>query len=638
MMLLSAKTCKSTTRILSVLLAVIAIASEASAWDVTVSWVPDRLQEGAVGYEIHYGTTSRWTSEFLSYDTQVDVGNVTEHILALPDPSTVYYIAIVSYDTASGLVSDFSAEVATDPGVLFDSLPGSVGTIRLNHAETTVAVPESYHNPVVIMGPPSYHGPHPGTVRVADVQSDSFRVWFQEWTYLDVPHFIEDVSYLVLEQGRHQVPDGSIWEVGTFDLSGTGAWKRKRFSQNFSAAPALFLTTQTANELEPITVRARNVTETGFEAAFFEEEALMDGHDAETVGYLAVYSPRLSGMADFDGVEIPYLLQTVTVDERFVPTGSFALKLEEETSADSDVDHTDETVSALLLGANVFAQIVSDAGPEAVAIRRLMPKDPALVEWGVMEGVDHAWRTVPLFKTYTNPVVVAGPVSSRGFHPGVIRVQDVTGESFQIRYAEWLYLDKGHIYPERVFYLVAEAGSQFLAGLGIEAGRLENSKLLADGWESVDFSVELGSAPAVFTAVMTENGTDAVATRVQNVSATGFEVTMQEEEALSDWHTTETLGWIAIEKGVGASSDKRSIRVLDGFTDDRSTVIDFDQSFRRRFPILIADMTTTHEADPCTLRYEDITSSDVTVYLQEEQSQDTEVTHGLERISIFLAE
>jgi len=52
--------------------------------------------------------------------------------------------------------------------------------------------------------------------------------------------------------------------------------------------PHLFLTRQSVNDDDAVTVRASEVTTTGFKAVLFEEEALMDDHAPELVGYLAI--------------------------------------------------------------------------------------------------------------------------------------------------------------------------------------------------------------------------------------------------------------------------------------------------------------------------------------------------------------
>jgi hypothetical protein len=145
------------------------------------------------------------------------------------------------------------------------------------------------------------------------------------------------------------------------------------FTDTFPSTPALFLTTQTFNGPDPITVRARDVTNTGFEAALFEEENKMDGHATEEVGYLAVYSPQLLGTVNINGTNVPYLLQAQSVNHRFVPVLSSDIKLEEEKSKDSEIGHIDETVSILALGDKIFTQDISSSGGDTAAIRRPGP-------------------------------------------------------------------------------------------------------------------------------------------------------------------------------------------------------------------------------------------------------------------------
>jgi hypothetical protein len=420
-------------------------------------------------------------------------------------------------------------------------------------------------------------------------------------------------------------------------LSGTGTWTAHAFTGAFLSTPALFLTAQTFNGSDPIAVRARNVTNTGFEAALFEEEALMDGHVTEEVGYLAVYGPQLSGTVNINGTDVPYLLQAQSVDHRFVPILSSDIKLEEEKSEDSEVNHIDETVSILALGDKIFTQDISSNDGDTMPIRRLAPEYNAAMEWGTVDGVDHNWMKIPLAKEYQNPVVVAKPVSSRGGDPGVIRIKNVSHNSFELRYNEWAYLDGWHT-QERVFYMVAEAGEQSVAGLTVEARELDTSKLLADGWESINFSASFSQAPSIFTSVQTYNGADPVTTRLSDCSADGFDLTMDEEEAKNDGHTTETIGWIAIKNGTGNTNDNRSVVVLSGSTSHILTLINFGQSMARRFPVVVSDMVSTYGGDPGFLRYQDLSPSSIDLFIQEERSADNEMWHAMEDVSLFVAE
>jgi hypothetical protein len=71
----------------------------------------------------------------------------------------------------------------------------------------------------VILGALSYNGGDPSTVRVQDVTPKSFKVSIQEWDYLDGPHTTESLSYMVVEAGRHNMPDGTQYEAGLVDVS-----------------------------------------------------------------------------------------------------------------------------------------------------------------------------------------------------------------------------------------------------------------------------------------------------------------------------------------------------------------------------------------------------------------------------------
>jgi hypothetical protein len=186
--------------------------------------------------------------------------------------------------------------------------------------------------------------------------------------------------------------------------------------------------------------------------------------------------------------------------------------------------------------------------------------------------------------------------------------------------------------------MVVEAGIRSVAGLTVEAGKLNTSKLLADGWESITFSASFSQIPCVFTSVQTYNGADPVTTRLRNCTAAGFDLTMDEEEAKHDGHITETLGWIAIKRGTGNTIDNRSVVVLSDSTSHIPTQINFGQSMARRFPIVISDMVTTYGSDPCFLRYQDLGPSSIDLFIQEEASSDTEMNHTTEEVSLFVAE
>jgi hypothetical protein len=380
-----------------------------------------------------------------------------------------------------------SASLENELAILFKpetEIAMEVGKTDTDHNWKTIILSETYKDPVVIIGPPTYHGRQPGVVRVRNVEGNAFDVRFQEWNYLDGNHKVETIPYLVMERGRHEMQDGSIWEAGKFLIDKTRKWSQLDFNSSFPGIPTLILTGQTFNDSDPIVVRAKDVTEMGFKAALFEEEANFDGHEMEEVGYLAIYNQELSGTVNVNSQEIPYILQTQSVNHLFTPILSHQLKLEEEKSKDEEIAHIRENITVLSIGNNLFAQDISSKGGNTAALRRLDPEYEAPMEWGVVSGVDANWLQVPLFKEYTEPVVVVKPVSAYDKKPGVMRLRNISGNSFELRYDEWLYLDGDHE-PEQAFYLVAEKGKHSLAGLQVEVGTISSSMLRVDGWEEI---------------------------------------------------------------------------------------------------------------------------------------------------------
>ena len=547
----------------------------------------------------------------------------------------------ISATVADGTTGDANKADPNQPNV---AVVPAKGVAQAGGDWTFVDAPSGLVDAVVITGPPTFHGADPGVVRLMNISDIGFELRFQEWDYRhrvfgDNAHAVEDIPYLVLEPGRHTMSDGSLWEVGTFDLGGTAAPLAVHFGKTFAKAPKLFLTVQTANGGQAVSVRARNVTGDGFETALFEEEALMDGHAVETIGYLAIDSPKGGGVIELNGVQVPYLLQSLNADERWSPVLSQRIKVEEERSNDNEIDHADETLHVLALGDQVFAQQVSHNGPDTTALRRLEPTNDAPMEWGLVRGIDHNWQVLPFAKTYRNPILVAKAVSNRGGDPGVVRIKDLCAIGARLRYEEWGYLDGKHWLPEDVFYVVSEAGERRLGGLNVEADRLITSKLGRAGqWEDVPFNTLFMAKPVVLSSVMSANGADPVITRVADLDAGGFALAMDEQESKADGHTSEVLGWIAITPGTATTSEGRKFWALSRELSDQLLAVRYPLPTSGRFPTVVSDVDSANGLDPVFLRYANPTNTQVELKLGEEQSKDSETGHVPEEVGVFVGE
>jgi hypothetical protein len=228
-------------------------------------------------------------------------------------------------------------------------------------------------------------------------------------------------------------------------------------------------------------------------------------------------------------------------------------------------------------------------------------------------------------------VIITSSPGYSGTDPAIIRMRNVSGTSFDIKIQEWDYLNQVHAL-EQLSFLVIERGHHLLENdTEVEAGWVETANTLASGYVPVAFDQAFSSPPVILTSVMTFNGSQAVTTRIRNVTAFGFEVAMQEEEGNDQVHATERISYVALESGPGH---------LLGSTFEVSTIAalthSFDQvSFGETFveaPCFYANMQTTSGTDPASLRWRHLTASGVQLKVEEETSMDLEIIHAAETI------
>ena len=226
-------------------------------------------------------------------------------------------------------------------------------------------------------------------IRITDIQGDRFSVKLQETNLRNQEtnegnHLKETSGFLVLEKGIWELSDGTIIEVGTTTTDATtkSGWESITFNHDFDDAPIILTQVQTDNDATFVQTRQKNITENGFELALEEEEAYLNtGHGAETIAWLAI-SP---GQGDWDGNafmagntgdQVTHNWHTVDFGNLFnnapkffgniasydgpdsaglraknLSSGSVEIKIDEDTSKDSEVDHTTEEIGLLAIEA-----------------------------------------------------------------------------------------------------------------------------------------------------------------------------------------------------------------------------------------------------------------------------------------------
>ncbi|MDY7093606.1 MAG: trypsin-like peptidase domain-containing protein [Acidobacteriota bacterium] len=243
--------------------------------------------------------------------------------------------------------------------------------------------------------------------------------------------------------------------------------------------------------------------------------------------------------------------------------------------------------------------------------------------------IDEQIRTVPL-TGFSNPRVVMGPPSFNGSQASTIRVRNVTSSSFDHNLQEWDYLDGGHV-NESIGYLALDAGNSSLGSLAVEA----RSVSINHNWTSVSFTQSFSSAPVVLAQVATFNGSQAVVTRVRNVTASGFDIRLQEEEGNDGTHASETVHWIAVEQGSATVGGNTFVVATRSNVDHGFASISFGQSLSS--PVFLAAMQTFNGSDPAALRHRNLTTTGVEVKVEEEESLDSEVTHFNSEVVGYIA-
>lgn len=253
---------------------------------------------------------------------------------------------------------------------------------------------------------------------------------------------------------------------------------------------------------------------------------------------------------------------------------------------------------------------------------------------GVVTGVNHLWKKVNLEHSYTNPVVVAGPATRIGGDPVTIRVRNVTANSFEIRIDEWDYQDGRHS-GEEISFLVVEAGVHVLEdGTILQAGIDQTNHR----WDYTPFPQKFNSIPVVFTQAMTYNDPAGIVTRQRSITASGFEYRLQEEQAADRFHGMETVGWLAIVRGDGASLDTDFEAVVTGEeVTHLNHTVSFQNSFAQR-PVFLASMQSHYGGDPASVRLRTIGPTSATFFLEEEQSADKEMEHNPEVVGYLAME
>ena len=545
-----------------------------------------------------------------------------------------------------------------------DVLPvvAEYGTTMLGSSNRKIEFQNSFDNPVVFAKTTSLNGADPITVRLDNISGTGFSAKLQEPDYRDGFHPQESLSWFVVEAGRWELSDGTVLEAGVQSASLTNSTDFQSIDfawGGFGNAPTVLSQVQTNSDSAWVMTRQDDISAAGFKVTLQEEEGAAAGHATEDIGWLAI-APATGSTASSAGNDLiasgrtgdsitaatsnislptgfgeaPVLLSQLSSTDGIDPAtarvtqvsnNAFTVFAEEEASADAEKGHTTETVDWLaLVGDGVLTGVAST--------------NQVIAEVGTT-SVGSLGATIGLSHNFINPVAFMLPPSLNEADPAAIRITDIQSNSIDVVLQEPSNEDGAHL-REEVSWIVMEAGDWVLSdGTRLSVGTLDTSLLSSAGFESVSFDQSFDAKPAIISQVQTDNDSAWVVTRQRAANKDGFQISMQEEEAtLGSGHALETLGWFAIERGVGNWDGNLFEAQNSGNTvTDALASLNFSAAFSDT-PGFLAALASMDGSDPSALRYTSLDSNGVDVQVMEERSADPETGHTTEVVDWFAFE
>ncbi|WP_227357595.1 hypothetical protein [Haladaptatus salinisoli] len=149
----------------------------------------------------------------------------------------------------------------------------------------------------------------------------------------------------------------------------------------------------------------------------------------------------------------------------------------------------------------------------------------------------------------STPVVLAQAQTFNGPYPIVTRLTDVSSSSFRVRIQEEeRYVTTPHE-SETVGYIALQQGTGQLNGTPFEVARTETT--VSDQWSRITFQQQY-DMPQFVANQQTFRGPDPANLRYRNLSGTGVEVKVEEEQSADTEtsHTAEAIGYVVFEGSV----------------------------------------------------------------------------------------
>ena len=199
-------------------------------------------------------------SNLVSGDYWTTIGSFKSFVEMADDSSASANETLAYLATESGFIRDINGDIIGEAGITILDLNESQG---FNKKWNTVTLNKEYDNPVVIAQLTSFTGPNTTHVRLRDVESDSFDVYFEEWAKYISPlhHNLELVSYVVIEEGAYKLNDRTTLIANLEDDTENyyNDFNEYMYGVNFIGLPKVFSQTQTHENKKQTWIRHKDL-------------------------------------------------------------------------------------------------------------------------------------------------------------------------------------------------------------------------------------------------------------------------------------------------------------------------------------------------------------------------------------------
>lgn len=233
---------------------------------------------------------------------------------------------------------------------------------------------------------------------------------------------------------------------------------------------------------------------------------------------------------------------------------------------------------------------------------------------------DADWNTTLFSKEYSDdPVVLLGVPSYNNAFPFTNRVDNASENYFIFHVEPWDYLDDPEFTKkDLISALTLPAGIYNLGSVKAEANIADT---IDRNWKYISFNAAFSESPAIFATVVSNSTPYPITTAIQNVTTSGFELSLKTEEDITSLIMDEQVSYLAIEPGSGAIDGKRFTvgNTLSGSgisTSPKNVTIDSTYID----PVLFGNLLSANDNFASTLRYSKTSETNFKITKQRESS------------------